>query len=175
MTESKPTVPPIKLINHFFEDVEVKVNPNFSPSTQIDQIQFQTTIWSTLYKNPNEENSENKGDSNFILKMLIKLPYPENKDILITGSFLVVGAFTVKKDFGENEQEKAILVKSTGGSMLYGAALEFILHVTARCNWDNRPLYLPTFPMDAIANCAPIEALSSQTEGEKVSQKSSES
>ena len=158
--------PPINLAMHYFEAVEVKLNPKFTPQTE--QVTFQTTIWSSLYKNPEDE-------ANFILKMLIKIPFPENNNVPVSGSFLIVGAFMVDKDYGKSEQEKAMLVKATGGGMLYGAAREFVLHITARCNWDNRPLYLPTFPMDAIANCAPIEALSSQTEGEKVSQKSSES
>ena len=147
------------MANHFFEEVEVKVTPNFIPAPNLAQIQFQTTIWSTVYRDPNERIDNDKEDSNFILKMLIKLPYPENRNILMTGSFLVVGAFKVAKEFGKNDLDKALLVKSTGGSMVYGAAREFILQITARCNWDNRPLYIPTFPMDSIANCPPIESI----------------
>lgn len=157
--------PPIQMIFHYFEEAEVKVNPKFT--SQAEQVMYQTTIWSSLYQNPSD-------DSNLILKMLIKLPYPENNNVLISASFLVVGVFTVSKDYGTSDQDKAMLVKSTGGGMIYGAAREFILQVTARCSWDNRPLYLPTFPMDAIANCPPIESFIPPPDRESVKINSSQ-
>ena len=160
MTQNLNQEPPIKMELHFFEEAQVKPNPNFVPQTE-QAVTFQTTIWSSVYENPSDH-------SKFVLKMRINLPYPKQAAVPIIASFVAVGVFSVKEDYAEKKEEKALLVKATGGGMLYGAAREFILQMTARCNWDNRPLYLPTFSLAAITNAPLIEVFTGQFKNEDI-------
>ncbi len=155
MTKEQLNIPPIQMEKNFFEHAQIIPNKNFVQSTE--SIFFETSIWSSVYSNPQDK-------TRFLLKMLIKLPNPPHPNVPMISSFMAVGAFIVKEDYGPGENEKAFLVKTTGGGMLYGAAREFILQMTSRCNWDYRPLYLPTFSMQAIAMAPLIESIVNHTD-----------
>lgn len=150
MTDNIPE-PPIRMEQHYYEHVEVSLNKDFSPK-EGSTVQFQATIWSSVYKHPEDK-------SRFILRMLIKIPYPPVPSIPMTASFQGIAVFSVNENYGKSEEDKAALVKATGGGMLYGAMREFILSITARCNWDYRPLYLPTFSLQAIAGAPLLESI----------------
>lgn len=154
MTSTQVNIPPIQMEKNFFEHAQIISNPNFVPSNE--PILFETSLWSSVYGNSNDK-------TRFLLKMLIKLPNPPHPGVPMIASFMAVGAFIVKEDFGPGEAEKALLVKTTGGGILYGAAREFILQMTSRCNWDYIPLYLPTFSLQAIAMAPLIETIINPT------------
>lgn len=155
MTDNIPE-PPIRMEQHYYEHVEVSFNNDFSPKDNTP-IQFQATVWSSVYKHPEDK-------SKFILRMLIKLPYPPVPSIPMIASFQGIAIFSVNEDYGKSDEDKAGLVKATGGGMLYGAMREFILSTTARCNVDYRPLYLPTFSLQAIAGAPLLESIQTPTE-----------
>lgn len=150
MTTNQIKEPPIQMERNFFEHAQIIPHLNFVPSS--DPVSFQTSLWASVYNHPEDKTK-------FLLKMLIKLPNPPHPGVPMIASFLAVGVFIVREDFGSNDDEKASLVKSTGGGMLYGASREFILQMTSRCNWDYRPLYLPTLSLQAVTMAPLIESI----------------
>ena len=89
-----------------------------------------------------------------MLRMRIMVPHPDKESIPIRGSFGIIGVFTV--DEGVPEEQRASIVKVTGGAMLYSASREFILLVTYRTS-PFPPFYLPTLSGKALAEAPDIE------------------
>jgi preprotein translocase subunit SecB len=150
--------PPLRLERHYYEEVHTRLNPDLKPSEI--PTPFEVGLWSSVL--------ENKEDPfKFMLKMRIVVPYPPQETIPIQGSFEIVGFFTVEESVPKDQ--RASLVKVTGGAMLYSAAREFVLLVTFRTTLFP-PFYLPTLSGKALAEAPDLHPKSTP---EKISRKTS--
>ena len=152
--------PPLRLDLHYYDEVHTSLNPDIKPSET--PTPFEIGVWASVL--------ENREDPlRFMLRMRIVVPYPAKESIPIRGSFGIVGVFTVEE--AVPKEQRASLVKVTGGAMLYSASREFILLVTYRTS-PFPPFYLPTLSGKALAEAPDIETF---PEIKKVPPKSSRS
>ncbi len=142
------THPPLRLDLHYYDEVHTKLNLDIKPSET--PTPFDVGVWSSIL--------ENKEDPlKYMLRMKIVIPHPDRDTIPIQGIFGIVGFFSV--DESVPKEQRASLVKVTGGAMLYSASREFILLVTYRTS-PFPPFYLPTLSGKALAEAPDIEAVS---------------
>ncbi len=137
--------PPLRLELHYYDEVHTRLNPDIKPSES--PTPFGVGVWSSVLENREDPLK-------FMLRMRIMVPHPDKESIPIRGSFGIIGVFTV--DEGVPEEQRASIVKVTGGAMLYSASREFILLVTYRTS-PFPPFYLPTLSGKALAEAPEIE------------------
>ncbi len=140
--------PPLRLELHYYDEVHTRLNPDIKPSET--PTPFEVGVWSSVLENREDPLK-------FMLRMRIVVPHPSKESIPIQGSFGIVGVFSVDQSI--LKEQRASLVKVTGGAMLYSAAREFILLVTYRTS-PFPPFYLPTLSGKALAEAPDIETLS---------------
>lgn len=141
------TQPPLRLDLHYYDEVHTKLNSDVKPSET--PTPFEVGVWSSVL--------ENKEDPlKYMLRMKIVVPHPSRDTIPIQGMFGIVGFFSV--DESVPKEQRASLVKITGGAMLYSASREFILLVTYRTS-PFPPFYLPTLSGKALVEAPDIEAV----------------
>jgi len=140
--------PPLRLELHYYDEVHTRLNPDVKPSEA--PTPFEVGVWSSILENREDPLK-------YMLRMRIAVPHPPKESIPIQGSFGVVGIFTV--DESVPKEQRASLIKVTGGSMLYSASREFILLVTYRTS-PFPPFYLPTLSIKALSEAPDIEMLS---------------
>lgn len=140
--------PPLRLELHYYDEVHTMLDPDVKPSES--PTPFGIGVWSSVLANREDPLK-------FILRMRIVVPHPSNESIPIQGSFGIVGVFSV--DPSIPKEQRASLVKVTGGAILYSASREFILLVTYRTS-PFPPFYLPTLSGKALAEAPDIEIFS---------------
>ncbi len=140
--------PPLRLELHYYDEVHTRLDPDVKPSAS--PTPFGIGVWSSVLENREDP-------AKFMLRMRIVVPNPSMEEIPIQGSFGIVGVFSV--DPSIPKEQRASLVKVTGGAMLYSAAREFILLVTYRTS-PFPPFYLPTLSGKALAEAPDIETFS---------------
>ena len=141
-------MPPLRLELHYYDEVHTRLNSDLKSSDV--PTPFDVGIWSSVL-----ENKDNP--IKYMLRMRIVVPHPPQETIPVQGSFGVVGVFSVEESVPE--EQRASLVKVTGGAMLYSAAREFILLVTYRTS-PFPPFYLPTLSVKALEEAPDIETFS---------------
>nr|EDZ40404.1 MAG: Hypothetical protein CGL2_11346183 [Leptospirillum sp. Group II '5-way CG'] len=150
----------MRLDLHYYDEVHTRLNPDIKPSET--PTPFGVGVWSSVLENREDPLK-------FMLRMRIVVPHPAKESIPIRGSFGIVGVFTV--DEAVPKEQRASIIKVTGGAMLYSASREFILLVTYRTS-PFPPFYLPTLSGKALAEAPDIEKIS---ETKEASQKFSRS
>jgi preprotein translocase subunit SecB len=120
--------PPFSLKQYFFPLVHVAADPQYEPSNKEISPHFDVKVGVT------------KDEKNNLYQVNLEImAEPENEDNRIPYSIhlICVGLFTVSD---ETEAEK--LLRINGASLIYSAAREFLLSITARGPWQ--PVMLPT-------------------------------
>lgn len=140
--------PPLRLELHYYDEVHTRLDPDIKLSET--PTPFGIGVWSSVLENREDPLK-------FMLRMRIVVPHPAKESIPIRGSFGIVGVFTV--DEAVPKEQRASLVKVTGGAMLYSAAREFILLVTYRTS-PFPPFYLPTLSGKALEEAPDIVTFS---------------
>lgn len=139
--------PPLRLELHYYDEVHSSLSPE--PKLSENPTSFGTGVWSSVFEN-------HEDPLKFMLRMKIRLPHPSSDVIPIRGEFGIIGIFSVEESVPM--EQRALLVKNTGGAMLYSAAREFILLVTYRTS-PFPPFYLPTLSGKDLADAPDIEAI----------------
>ncbi|EQD25108.1 MAG: hypothetical protein M1537_06930 [Nitrospirae bacterium] len=152
--------PPLRLELHYYDEVHTRFNPAVKSSET--PTPFGIGVWSSVLENREDPLK-------FMLRMRIVVPHPSKESIPIQGSFGIVGVFSVDQSI--SKEQRASLVKVTGGAMLYSAAREFILLVTYRTS-PFPPFYLPTLSGKALAEAPDLETISGEKDAPKKSLRS---
>lgn len=139
--------PPLRLELHYYDEVHSSLSPE--PKRLESSTSFGTGVWSSVFEN-------HEDPLKFMLRMKIVVPHPSSDVIPIRGEFGIVGVFSV--DESVPKEQRASLVKNTGGAMLYSASREFILLVTYRTS-PFPPFYLPTLSGRDLADAPDFEAI----------------
>lgn len=150
---------PLQLKQYFFPHVEITADPQYKPTKKPIKPFFDV------------KTHVDKDSKNELYQVVLEITVEaENDKVLIPYSIhlIAVGLFHVHSDFPEPEK----LLSITGASIIYSAAREFIITITARGPWPK--FILPTISF------APRPQLSDQEPKKKrvkpkVSQKKSQS
>ena len=118
---------PLEIKRHFFPLVHVAADPQYEPGRRTDKANFDV------------RTSVTKGEKG-IYQVAVEItaePEDENHRIAYSIHLIGVGLFTVSGKWKEPEK----LLRINGASMIYSAAREFLITVTARGPWP--PVMLP--------------------------------
>jgi preprotein translocase subunit SecB len=120
---------PLQLKQYFFPHVEVTADAQFKSTKKPIKPFFDVKTY--------VDNDENNGLYQVMLEITVE---PENDKSRVPYSIhlVAVGLFEVRPDFPDPEK----LLGITGASMIYSAAREYIITITARGPWPK--FILPT-------------------------------
>lgn len=123
------TEAPLELKKYFFPLVHVAADPEYEPGNGQDKVNFDV------------RTSVTRADKNDIYQVAVEIiAEPEDEDHRIPYSIhlIGIGLFSVSEKWDDPER----LLNINGASMIYSAAREFLITVTARGPWN--PVILPT-------------------------------
>ena len=132
---------PLELKRYFFPLVHVAADPQYEPESGMEKVNFD--VRTSLTKDEN--------DLYQVAVEIIAEPEDEEHRIPYSIHLIGVGLFTVSKEWKEPER----LLKINGASMIYSAAREFLITVTARGPWQ--PVILPTISFKDDETSATVE------------------
>ncbi len=118
---------PLELKRYFFPLVHIAADPQYEPEKGMERVNFD--VRTSLTKDEN--------DLYQVAVEIIAEPEDEEHRIPYSIHLIGVGLFSVSKEWKEPER----LLKINGASMIYSAAREFLITVTARGPWQ--PVILP--------------------------------
>lgn len=119
---------PLEIKRYFFPLVHVAADPQYELGTGMDKVNFD--VRTSVTKDEN--------DLYQVAVEIIAEPEDEKHRIPYSIHLIGVGLFTVSEKWKEPEK----ILKINGASMIYSAAREFLITVTARGPWP--PVILPT-------------------------------
>jgi preprotein translocase subunit SecB len=122
--------PPLIVREYFFPFIQVAADAEFDPSKGIPKINFETKV--------KVEKKPQNGIYQVALEIII-MPENETEKIPYSIDLVTVGLFSVSEAIKDPEK----LLRITGASILYSAAREFLITLTARGPWQP-PVFLPT-------------------------------
>jgi len=122
--------PPLIVREYFFPFIQVAADAEFDPSKGIPKINFEKKV--------SVEKKPQNGIYQVALEIII-MPDNEKEKIPYSIDLVTVGLFSVSKAIKDPEK----LLRITGASILYSAAREFLITLTARGPWQP-PVFLPT-------------------------------
>lgn len=114
--------PPLRLDEHYFEQIEVRFNPDYSEDNGLkDDGQNRLRVEVQIQKNV--ENA-----CQFKLDLLVSNDLPDSTHSYLF-TFRVVGIFTIQED---KLGAAGDLLRLTGAAILYGAAREMLILLSGR-------------------------------------------
>lgn len=124
---------PIQLTDYFLTDLRLSANPKFDAKQEvpISFDNFEITL---------DASHSPKGKQDWQVSMKLNHQPPAEANVPYRFSAEIVGFFFVHPDFPEDRIER--LVRTNGGSMLFGALREIIRDTTARGPYS--ALFLPS-------------------------------
>ena len=131
----------LEIKRYFFPLVHVAADPQYDPGSGMEKVNFD--VRTSVTKDEN--------DLYQVAVEIIAEPEDEEHRIPYSIHLIGVGLFTVSKEWKEPER----LLKINGASMIYSAAREFLITVTARGPWQ--PVILPTISFKDDETSATVE------------------
>ena len=122
--------PPLQLELHFYPAIKIEADKNFKPGTPAQAKLNLHQVKSMI----NNDAFHWEVEQTIVMEPEGKAPIPYRVFLKVIGHFGVAESM--------NKEKIPELIEVTGGSMLFSAAREFILMVTARGPWP--PVALPT-------------------------------
>lgn len=122
---------PLEIKKYFFPLVHVAADPQYNPErhgSEANKVEFD--VRTSVIKN--------EDDLYQVAVEIVAQPVDENHRIPYSVHLIGVGLFTVSKAWKNPEK----LLRVNGASMIYSAAREFLITITARGPWN--PVILPT-------------------------------
>jgi len=140
----------LQLIKNFFPTVNINANPKY----KLDEKKgFSVGITAKLTKIPKEKDK-------YQLDFNIEIEENETCNSPYLGKLQEVGLFSVDKNL--SKEDRAIIIHTEGGNILYSAAREFLLSVTGRGPWG--PIILPGFGVTEEKDIEEIKAEAAKME-----------
>lgn len=121
----------LQLIKNFFPAININANPKHKTN---EKKGFSVGVTAKLSRIPKEKEK-------YQLDFNISIEENETGNSPYLGNLQVVGFFSVDKAL--SKEDRAILIHTEGGNILYSSAREFLLSVTGRGPWG--PIILPDF------------------------------
>lgn len=115
--------PPLKIISYFFPHVSVSADPQFQPSDDDYTAHPDVKV--------GVEHERDDGLYQVALEITLE-PESEKNNQPYSVHLVCIGIFSVYPKWPDPEK----LLRITGASILYSAAREFLITITARGPWD---------------------------------------